>query len=57
MQATPSLAGLTVATGAALAAFCFALSGTQGPAYALAPAAGFAAVGAVVSFSRQLLKV
>ncbi|OEZ51718.1 hypothetical protein DUGA6_62060 [Duganella sp. HH105] len=53
--ATARLSGQ--ATGAALVAFCFTLSDTQGPAYALATAAGFAAVGAVVSFSRQLLRV
>lgn len=52
--ATARLSGQ--ATGAALVAFCFTLSDTQGPAYALAAAAGFAAVGAVVSFSRQMLK-
>ena len=52
--ATARLSGQ--ATGAALVAFCFTLSDTHGTVYALATAAGFAALGALVSFSRQLLK-
>jgi DHA2 family multidrug resistance protein-like MFS transporter len=48
--ATARLTGQT--TGAALAAFCFALAGHEGATYALALGAGFAAVGAVMSFLR-----
>ena len=48
--ATARLTGQT--TGAALAAFCFALAGREGATYALALGAGFAAVGSVMSFLR-----
>jgi MFS transporter, DHA2 family, multidrug resistance protein len=48
--ATARLTGQTI--GAALAAFCFALAGREGATYALALGAGFAAVGAVMSFLR-----
>jgi DHA2 family multidrug resistance protein-like MFS transporter len=48
--ATARLTGQT--TGAALAALCFALSGRDGATVALALGAGFAAVGAVMSFLR-----
>jgi DHA2 family multidrug resistance protein-like MFS transporter len=48
--ATARLTGQT--TGAALAAFCFALAGHEGATYALGLGAGFAAVGAVMSFLR-----
>ncbi|MYM88451.1 MFS transporter, partial [Rugamonas sp. FT82W] len=44
------------ATGAALVAYCFTLSDARGTVYALMAAAGFAAAGAVVSFSRQLVR-
>lgn len=52
--ATARLSGQ--ATGAALVAYCFTLSDARGTVYALMVAAGFAAMGAVVSFSRQLLR-
>ncbi|MFZ1173559.1 MFS transporter [Bradyrhizobium sp.] len=48
--ATARLTGQT--TGAALAALCFALAGRDGATVALALGAGFAAVGAVMSFLR-----
>jgi len=48
--ATARLTGQT--TGAALTAFCFAVAGREGATYALALGAGFAAVGAVMSFLR-----
>lgn len=48
--ATARLTGQT--TGAALAAFCFALAGHEGATYALALGAGFAAIGSVMSFLR-----
>jgi DHA2 family multidrug resistance protein-like MFS transporter len=48
--ATARLTGQT--TGAALAALCFALAGRDGATLALALGAGFAAVGAVMSFLR-----
>jgi DHA2 family multidrug resistance protein-like MFS transporter len=48
--ATARLTGQT--TGAALAALCFALADRDGATYALALGAGFAAVGAVMSFLR-----
>ena len=48
--ATARLTGQT--TGAALAALCFALAGREGATVALALGAGFAAVGAVMSFLR-----
>ena len=48
--ATARLTGQTI--GAALAAFCFALAGREGATYALALGAGFAVVGAVMSFLR-----
>jgi DHA2 family multidrug resistance protein-like MFS transporter len=48
--ATARLIGQT--TGAALAAFCFALAGREGATLALALGAGFAAVGSVMSFLR-----
>jgi MFS transporter, DHA2 family, multidrug resistance protein len=48
--ATARLTGQT--TGAALAAFCFALAGHAGATYALALGAGFAALGSVMSFLR-----
>ncbi len=52
--ATARLSGQ--ATGAALVAYCFTLSDTRGTVYALVVAAGFAALGAAVSFSRRLLR-
>ena len=48
--ATARLVGQT--TGAALAALCFSLAGRDGAALALALGAGFAGVGAVMSFLR-----
>jgi DHA2 family multidrug resistance protein-like MFS transporter len=48
--ATARLVGQT--TGAALAALCFSLDGRHGAALALALGAGFAGVGAVMSFLR-----
>ena len=48
--ATARLTGQT--TGAALAALCFTLAGREGATVALALGAGFAAVGAVMSFLR-----
>jgi DHA2 family multidrug resistance protein-like MFS transporter len=48
--ATARLTGQT--TGAALAALCFALAGHDGATLALALGAGFAALGAVMSFLR-----
>jgi len=48
--ATARLTGQTL--GAALAALCFALFAANGPATALALGAGFAGVGAIVSFFR-----
>jgi DHA2 family multidrug resistance protein-like MFS transporter len=48
--ATARLTGQT--TGAALAAFCFALAGREGATLALALGAGFAALGSVMSFLR-----
>ena len=48
--ATARLIGQT--TGAAVAAFCFALAGHDGATLALALGAGFAALGSVMSFSR-----
>ena len=48
--ATARLTGQT--TGAALAALCFALAGHNGATLALALGAGFAALGAVMSFLR-----
>jgi DHA2 family multidrug resistance protein-like MFS transporter len=48
--ATARLIGQT--TGAALAALCFSLAGRDGAALALALGAGFAGVGAVMSFLR-----
>ncbi len=48
--ATARLIGQT--TGAALAAFCFALAGREGATLALALGAGFAAVGGVMSVLR-----
>jgi len=48
--ATARLVGQT--TGAALAALCFSLAGRNGAALALAAGAGFAGVGAVMSFLR-----
>jgi DHA2 family multidrug resistance protein-like MFS transporter len=44
------------ATGAALVAYCFLISSSHGPMYALAVAAGFAALGALASFSRLLVR-
>ena len=52
--ATARLTGQT--TGAALAALCFALAGRDGATVALALGAGFAAVGAVMSFLRLTVK-
>lgn len=52
--ATARLTGQTI--GAALAAFCFSLFVAQGPTIALALGAGFAAVGAVMSFLRLVAK-
>jgi DHA2 family multidrug resistance protein-like MFS transporter len=52
--ATARLTGQAI--GAALAAYCFVLSGTHGTIYALAAAAGVAALGAGASFSRLLLR-
>ena len=52
--ATARLTGQT--TGAALAAFCFALAGHSGATVALALGAGFAAVGSVMSFLRLTVK-
>jgi DHA2 family multidrug resistance protein-like MFS transporter len=52
--ATARLTGQT--TGAALAAFCFALAGHNGATAALALGAGFAAVGSVMSFLRLTVK-
>ena len=43
------------ATGAALVAYCFILSGQHGARYALAAAAGFAAVASVASFLRMVV--
>jgi DHA2 family multidrug resistance protein-like MFS transporter len=43
-------------TGAALVAFCFGIAGINGPALALALAAGFAGVASLVSFSRLLAR-
>jgi MFS transporter, DHA2 family, multidrug resistance protein len=48
--ATARLTGQT--TGAALAALCFTLAGRDGATVALALGAGFAALGAVMSFLR-----
>jgi DHA2 family multidrug resistance protein-like MFS transporter len=48
--ATARLTGQT--TGAALAALCFTLGGRDGATLALALGAGFAAVGAIMSFLR-----
>jgi len=48
--ATARLTGQTI--GAALAALCFTLAGREGATVALALGAGFAAVGAVMSFLR-----
>jgi DHA2 family multidrug resistance protein-like MFS transporter len=50
MVATARLTGQT--SGATLTALCFAGAGINGPTYALALGAVFAAVGAVVSFTR-----
>src|SRR5579871_2008298 len=52
--ATARLTGQT--TGAALAAFCFALAGHNGATAALALGAGFAAIGCVMSFLRLTVK-
>jgi MFS transporter, DHA2 family, multidrug resistance protein len=52
--ATARLTGQT--TGAALAALCFALAGRDGATLALALGAGFAAVGAVMSFLRLTVR-
>jgi DHA2 family multidrug resistance protein-like MFS transporter len=52
--ATARLTGQT--TGAALAAFCFALAGREGATYALALGAAFAAVGSVMSFLRLAVR-
>jgi MFS transporter, DHA2 family, multidrug resistance protein len=52
--ATARLTGQT--TGAALAAFCFALAGHSGATLALALGAGFAAIGSVMSFLRLTVK-
>jgi DHA2 family multidrug resistance protein-like MFS transporter len=48
--ATSRLVGQAI--GAALVALCFGISMTHGPSLALALAAGFSAIGSVVSFSR-----
>jgi DHA2 family multidrug resistance protein-like MFS transporter len=52
--ATARLIGQT--TGAAFAALCFSLAGRDGATLALALGAGFAAVGALVSFLRLTVK-
>jgi MFS transporter, DHA2 family, multidrug resistance protein len=52
--ATARLTGQT--TGAALAALCFALTGRDGATLALALGAGFAALGAVMSFLRLAVR-
>lgn len=52
--ATARLTGQT--TGAALAAFCFALAGHSGATVALALGAGFAAIGSVMSFLRLTVR-
>src|SRR6516165_10499622 len=52
--ATARLTGQT--TGAALAAFCFALAGHNGATVALALGAGFAALGSVMSFLRLAVR-
>jgi DHA2 family multidrug resistance protein-like MFS transporter len=52
--ATARLTGQT--TGAALAAFCFGMMGHEGATWALALGAGFAALGCVLSFMRQVVR-
>ena len=52
--ATSRLVGQAI--GAALVALCFGISMLHGPSLALALAAGFSAVGSVVSFSRMAAK-
>jgi len=52
--ATARLTGQTI--GASLAALCFGLFVAQGPTIALTLGAGFASIGAVMSFLRLIAK-